>query len=115
MKILLIVNNSPWGGTLGLTALRFARAVVSEGMLLTAVFFREDGVYHALTSRSTDRGTPETVNAWLEISRSSGARLLLCSASSQRRLEVAPAGEFREAGLAEMMELMAASDRLVTF
>jgi len=115
MKILLIVNNSPWGSTLGLTALRFSRAMISEGMLLSAVFFREDGVYHALQGRVTDAGTPPTSEAWQEVGRSSGARLLLCSSSSQRRLEIAPGGEFREAGLAEMMELMAASDRVVTF
>jgi len=115
MKILLIVNNSPWGSTLGLTALRFARAAIAEGISLSAVFFREDGVYHALTGRAVDSGTPETSKAWLEIGQLCPAGLLLCSSSSQRRLEDPPGAGFREAGLVEMMELMAASDRVVAF
>lgn len=115
MKILLIVNNSPWGSTLGLTALRFARAAIAEGISLSAVFFREDGVYHALTGRAADAGTPEISEAWREIGQRCPAGLLLCSSSSLRRLEDAPGAGFREAGLVEMMELMAASDRVVTF
>lgn len=115
MKILLIVNYSPWGSTLGITALRFARAAIAEDMHVSAVFFREDGVFHALSARSTDAGTPATIEAWTEFRKNTGARLLVCSSSSQRRLEVAPADPFREAGLAELMELMAASDRVVTF
>jgi sulfur relay protein TusD/DsrE len=115
MKILLIVNNSPWGSTLGLTALRFARAAITEGMSLSAVFFREDGVYHALSGRATDAGTPELSNAWCALAQQSSAELLLCSASSQRRLAEAPGSGFREAGLAEMLELMTVSDRVVTF
>jgi sulfur relay (sulfurtransferase) complex TusBCD TusD component (DsrE family) len=83
-------------------------------MGLSAVFFREEGVYHALAGRSTDAGTPENVKGWTEISKQSQAPLLLCSSSSQRRLESAPAKPFREAGLAELMELMASSDRVVT-
>lgn len=115
MKILLVVNSSPWGSTLAVTALRFARAAVAEGMTVAAVFFREDGVFHGSGSRATDAGTPALFEAWPEFAQSSGAELLLCRSSGQRNLAQSPSGPFREAGLAEMIELMAASDRVVTW
>lgn len=115
MKILLVVNSSPWGSTLAVTALRFARAAVAEGMTVTTVFFREDGVFHALGSRATDAGTPALSEAWPEFARIHGADLLVCRSSGQRNLAQSPSGSFREAGLAEMMERMAASDRVVTW
>lgn len=115
MKILLVVNSSPWGSTLAVTALRFARAVIAEGMTISAVFFREDGVFHAVGGRATDAGTPALTEAWPEFARSCGAQLLVCRSSGQRNLAQSPFGAFREAGLAEMLELMAASDRVVTW
>jgi len=115
MKILLIVNSSPWGSTLAVTALRFARALQAEAMTVTAVFFREDAVFQSLESRATDAGTPDLAAAWPEFARSSGARLLVCRSSAQRNLPASPSGAFREAGLAELFELMAASDRVVTW
>jgi len=115
VKILVIVNESPWGGSLGVTALRLVRAMVSGGEHVVAVFFREDGVYHALPGRAVDSGTPCLAKAWQSMAGQSGIPLLLCSSSAQRRLEKAPTEGFHEAGLAQVMELMASSDRLVTF
>ena len=115
MKILLVVNSSPWGSTLAVTALRFARAAIAEGMTVAAVFFREDGVFQGSGSRATDAGTPALSEAWPEFAQSSGAELLVCRSSGQRNLAQCPSNSYREAGLAEMMELMAASDRVVTW
>jgi tRNA 2-thiouridine synthesizing protein D len=115
MKILLIVNSSPWGSTLAVTALRFAHALLAEEMSVTAVFFRENGVFQALGGRDTDAGTPDLARAWPEFARASGAELLLCRSSARRNLPESPSGAFREAGLAELFELMAASDRVVTW
>lgn len=115
MKILIIVNESPWGGSLGVTALRLARALIAGGQAITAVFFREDGIYHALPGRAVDSGTPCLAEAWRTLSRQENVPMLLCSSASQRRLDKPPAGGFREAGLAEVMELMAGSDRVMTF
>ncbi len=115
MKILLVVNSSPWGSSLGVTALRFARAAIAEGMTISAVFFREEGVFHARRSRATDAGTPALTDAWLELARLCDTRLLVCSTSGQRNLAEAPTEPFREAGLAELMELVSASDRVVSW
>jgi len=115
LKILLIVNQSPWGSSLSATALRVARAMTADGMHLAAVFFREEGGYQALSGRVTDSGTPDMKESWLELSRQEDIALLLCSSASQRRLDAPPAGGFREAGLAEVLEIMSSCDRVVTF
>lgn len=115
MKILVIVNESPWGSSLGVTALRLVRAMLAGGQQLAAVYFREDGVYHAQAGRAADSGTPCLATAWQSLTETGEVPLLLCSSASQRRFEKTPTGAFREAGLAEMMELMASSDRVVTF
>ena len=87
MKILVIVNESPWGGSLGVTALRLACALTEAGEELSAVFFREDGVYHALPGRAADSGTPCLAGAWLTLAQEHAVPLLLCSSDAQRRLE----------------------------
>jgi tRNA 2-thiouridine synthesizing protein D len=115
VKILVIVNVSPWSGSLAVTGLRLTRAMLSNGHEIGAVYFRDEGVYQAMGGRATDSGTPVLRDAWADLSRERGIPLLLCSAASQRRLERPPGGRFREAGLAEILELMRSCDRVVSF
>jgi sulfur relay (sulfurtransferase) complex TusBCD TusD component (DsrE family) len=129
VKVLVIVNTSPWGGSLGVTALRLVRAMsraglrdgdgvrdgVRDGLRVAAVYFREEGVYQAVPGRVADAGTPVLRDAWLELMREAGVPLLLCSSAAQRRLGVCPEGGFREAGRAEVLELMQGCDRVVAF
>lgn len=119
VKVLVIVNSSPWGGSLGVTGLRLVRAMLTGGsaggLRIAAVYFREEGVYQAQPGRITDSGTPALHDAWLELAGRHGVPLLLCSSAAQRRLEAGPHDGFREAGLAEVLELMHSCDRVVTF
>ena len=114
MKILVIVNESPWGASLAVTALRLTRAMFDQGLGVAAIYFRNEGVYQALAGRTNDSGTPCLHDAWLGLSREHGVPLLLCSSAAQRRLG-APATGFREAGLPEVLELMHSCDRVVSF
>jgi tRNA 2-thiouridine synthesizing protein D len=114
VKILIIVNESPWGSSLGVTALRLARAMLAGKAQITAVFFRGDGVYHTQPGRITDGQTPALNEEWQSLG-TAGIPLLVCSSAAQRRMPEAPAGTYREAGLVELMEIMASSDRVVTF
>jgi len=119
VKILLIVNESPWGSTLALTALHFCRAALESGLGVAAVYFRNDGVYNARPGQVTDRGTPDLAAAWSALGAANGLDLLLCSAAAARRLSAedlaaAPA-PFREAGLVEMLSLLQTTDRVVSF
>lgn len=115
MKILAIVEHSPWGSSLPVTALRMLRALSGNGQIIDAVYFRGDGVYNALPGRASDAGTPNLAEAWKDFARGSKASLLLCSSASRRRLDCIPSEGFREAGLPEMLERLAACDRVVSF
>lgn len=115
MKFLIIVNESPWGSSLGVTALRLARALLEQKAQISAVFFREEGVYQVQPGRAVDSGTPCLGDEWQLLAKHAGIPLLVCSSAAKRRLYGAPEGVYREAGLVEMMEIMAASDRTVTF
>jgi len=116
VKVLVVVNAAPWGGSLAVTALRLVRALLADGMALDSVHFRGDGVYHALAGRAGDAaGAPDLHSAWRTLAESHGFPLLLCSSASVRRLDCAPPQGFREAGLPELLERMAGCDRVVTF
>lgn len=115
MKLMLMVSASPWGQSRSMLALRLLRATVAAGHEVEAVFFREDGVYHALSGRQTDRGTVDLSRAYEELAEQGNFPLLLCSASAQRRLPAAavPDAPWREAGLAEFFTREAQADRCV--
>jgi len=119
VKILVIVTESPWGSSLGVTALRFVEAVIEGGDTVPAVFFHEDGVYHAQAGSSTESGVPDLAAEWYGISQRSPVRLLLCPASSSRRLSEDIRGGlhaigFEEAGLVQLLEIADQADRVVT-
>ena len=115
MKFLVIVNDSPWGSGLALAACRFVRAARESGEQVSAVFFREDGIYNALEADAVDAGTTDLASAWTGLASTAGIRMLLCRSSWQRRLASQPSKGFEESGLTEMIELMLQSDRVVTF
>ena len=113
MKILLMVNESPWGSTLSMAALRFARAAVDSGHEVPAVYFRGDGVYNLLRGCNTDDGLVALADDWSLLGDEHGIRLLCCSAAASRRQNVQLQGE--EAGLAQWWELVSQCDQVVTF
>lgn len=114
MKFLLIVNQAPWAGTLSATAVRLAHALQDKHNKIAAVYFREEGVYHAVKGESTDGGSSDPHQAWIEFAQRSQAPLLVCSADAQRRFRQFDEG-YELAGLPRVLELMAKADRILTF
>jgi sulfur relay protein TusD/DsrE len=115
VKCLIVVNESPCGSGLALSAWRFARAASRHGLKVEAVFFREDGAYNALGGEVADAGTPILAEAWRVYAKESGARLLLCRTSAERRMQGPIAHPFEVSGLTAMFGLMLECDRVVTF
>lgn len=115
MKILLIVNDSPWGSSLAVTALRLLRSMLDSGVEADAVYFRGEGVYNALPGRVADHGTPNLCPSWQAISSRHDVPLLLCQSASRRRFDCDPGEGFRTAGLAEIIERMTRCDRVLSF
>lgn len=115
MKLFVIINESPWGRSLSSAALRFVRAARDQGHSVPAVYFRDDGVYHALRGRMADSGHEHPADAWA-VAAGSDTELLLCSSAVARRFDGSlDTGPFREAGLARMWALALECDRVVTF
>lgn len=123
-----MINSSPWGSSRSAVALRVLRALLESGATVVAVYFRGDGVYHALPGRQTDAGADKLHEAYESLALAHGFELLLCSAAGARRLgpefaaampvadeEAADTAPWREAGLARWAELLDDSDRLVSF
>ena len=115
MKVLVVIEASPWGGSRAVTALRLVRALLADGMTVDSIHFRGDGVYHALPGRAADPGTPDLHAAWRELAAAHEFPLLLCSSAAIRRLDSTPLTGFREAGLPELLERAAACARVLTF
>ena len=114
MNFLVIVNESPWGSPLALSAYRFVLAAAESGVRQIGVYFLGDGVYNAIQGETSDAVGPDLASAWAELA-ARGIRLSLCSSSRLRRLGEKPDGPFRDSGLTEMIEAMRDSDRVVTF
>ena len=115
MNVLVVINASPWGGSLAVTALRLVRGLLADGVAIDSVHFRRDGVYHALPGRAAAAGTPDLNAAWRELSGRHGFPLLLCASAAVRRLDSGAPPGFREAGLPELLERMGSCDRVVAF
>jgi sulfur relay protein TusD/DsrE len=115
VKFLVVVTESPWGSALSLSAWRFVKAAIDSKIQVSAVFFREEGVYNAVPGEAVDAGTPDLAAAWAELAAATGIRLLMCSSSRLRRLGGETAGAFQTSGLTELIELTLDSDRVVTF
>ena len=95
-------------------ALRLARSILRGGHEIDAVFFRGDGVYNALRGRASETSTPNLADDWAALAGDAGIALLLCSSAASRRLDNAPGDGFITAGLADVLERMAACDRVLS-
>jgi sulfur relay (sulfurtransferase) complex TusBCD TusD component (DsrE family) len=81
-------------------------------MGLAAVFFHEDGVYHAQRCEGPD--AESLAAGWRDLAVAASVPLLICQASVQRRLESGAFDEaFEQAGLARMLDLAIEADRVV--
>ncbi len=114
LKIIIVVNASPWGSTLSSTAARIADGLLAEKHQLT-VFFREDGVYNAVPDTDCDSDVRDLADAWKKMGSQHRVSLLVCQSSAARRLTGQLHNPFRSASLVEFSDLLADCDRVVTF
>lgn len=99
-------------------ALRFLRATLDAGHKVSAVYFRGDGVYHAMPGQQADPGAEDLSMAFAALAQSQSIGLLLCSAALTRRFPARQASfesPWEPAGLARWVELLGESDRVVNF
>lgn len=128
MKFSLVVYGAPHASQSAATALRFTRALLAQGHELYRVFFYGNGVHNGSALSAPPQDEADTTGGWRALQREHQLDLVVCIAAAQRRgiLSDSEAGRlekpaanladgFELAGLGQLADATANSDRLVTF
>lgn len=121
----LLITASPTSSRSGLSALRFARAVLARGHRLPLVFFLDEGTLTGGQSATTPSDETDLLAGWVALGGNT-ERVLCVSSALRRGLRDADAAAregaiatvhpaFRLGGLGELVEALASCDRVVTF
>lgn len=128
MKFSLAVYSAPHSSQSAASALRFARALLQQGHQLYRVFFYCDGVHNGSAIAAPPQDEADLVGEWQALQRDHQLDLVICIAAAQRRGVLSereaerlekPAANLAEgfelAGLGQLADAVANSDRMVTF
>ena len=128
MNYSILVLSSPLAGQGARNAAAFAHAVIARGHHLHRVFFLDDGTYVGGAFSVFPQDEADRLLPWVELAEQHGIELALCVSSALRRgmLDVAEAERhektsasvhpaFTIAGLGQLVDACAKSDRLITF
>ncbi|WP_091385023.1 sulfurtransferase complex subunit TusD [Microbulbifer marinus] len=128
MKFSLAVYSAPHSAQAAASALRFARALLHEGHELYRVFFYCDGVHIGSSLSTPPQDELDLLAGWQALQQQHQLDLVVCIAAAQRRgvlsdseanrlekpaANLAPG--FELAGLGQLADAVAQSDRLITF
>lgn len=117
-SFVILVHSGHFSAQSSRSALKFAQAVIKQGHQLKAVFFYQDGVYHANTLPQVPSDELETHSGFKQFTTTHNIPLLLCVTAGEKRGVIEQHNiddAFTLAGLAEMAAMVAQSDRLVQF
>jgi tRNA 2-thiouridine synthesizing protein D len=107
MRYTLVISSSNDDLAAARRALGFAEAAHASGHSVVQVFFYADGVATASVS--------DALACWQQLGATTGAELVLCSASAERfAIDEAPDG-FVIAGLGALIESGVQTDRVMNF
>lgn len=128
MQFTLVVYGAPHASQGAATALRFARAVLASGHGIFRVFFYGDGIHNGSALAAPPQDEQDLLAQWQELQQQHTLDLTVCIAAAQRRGVLSeseasrlekPAANLAEgfelAGLGQLAEAAAMSDRVVTF
>ncbi|WP_299592497.1 sulfurtransferase complex subunit TusD [uncultured Microbulbifer sp.] len=128
MQFTLVVYGAPHSSEGAATALRFARALLQSGHAIYRVFFYSDGVHNGSALAAPPQDEQDLLSQWQALERNHKLDLTICIAAAQRRGVLSPseasrlektsgnlADGFELAGLGQLAEASAVSDRVVTF
>ncbi len=124
----ILVLSSPLSGHGARNAASFARALIARGHRLHRVFFLDDGTYVGGALPVFPQDEADRLQPWVELAEPHNVELALCISSALRRgmLDEAEAerhekssasihSAFTIAGLGQLADACANSDRMVTF
>ena len=112
-----MVHSAHYANQSSRSALKLAQAVIERGHSLEAIFFYQDGIYHAGNHIDIPSDELNTQDGFIELNQQYQVPLLLCVTAAEKRgiNENELADAFTVAGLAEMAAITATVDRLVQF
>lgn len=124
----LLVLSSPASGHGARTAAAFAQVAIARGHRIHRVFFLDDGVYNGAGAAVFPQDEAERMQPWIELADQHGVELNLCISSALKRGVIDTAESERHekngatmhpafsiAGLGQLVDASARSDRLMTF
>ncbi|MDP5211028.1 sulfurtransferase complex subunit TusD [Microbulbifer sp. 2205BS26-8] len=128
MKFSLAVYSAPHSSQSASSALRFARVLLTQGHEIYRVFFYCDGVQNGNTLPAPPQDETNLIEQWQDLQRRHHLDLVICIAAAQRRGVLSTreakrlekpaanlANGFELAGLGQLVDAIAYSERLVTF
>lgn len=128
MQFTLVVYGAPHSTEGAATALRFARAALDSGHGIYRVFFYGDGIHNGSVLATPPQDEQDLLSQWQALQQAHQLDLTVCIAAAQRRgllseteanrlerpaANLAPG--FTLAGLGQLAEAAALSDRLISF
>lgn len=117
MKILIIINDAPYGSEKAYNALRIANQLNKDfPETEVAIFLMADGVNCAIPNQNTPNGY-YNIERMLKLSTRSGTKLLLCgSCLDARGLKDVPLTDEAEIStMAALTKQIVESDKILTF
>ena len=124
----LVVLSAPVSGQTSRHAADFARAVLACGHTIHRVFFLDAGTMASATGCVLPQDETDPVRGWIEFARQHTVELVVCVTSALRygMLDATEAeryerpgptidSRFTIAGLGDLVDACASSDRVVTF
>lgn len=124
----ILVTSPPYDSNAGASALSFIKHALRQGHSVDHVFFYQQGIYHANTYIAPPSDEINLPDAWRELHRNTGVRLLVCITAALKRgvTDARHAAEhditgsnlvapFEQAGLGEFFSALHACDHVVQF
>ena len=117
MKVLLIINDAPYGSEKAYNALRIANQLNKENRdVEVRIFLMADGANCAIASQTTPNGY-YNIERMLRLSLNKGAKVKICGSCAEARgLKNLPLIEGAEiSNLSELTNWVVDSDKILTF
>tara|TARA_R110002072_G_scaffold4280_9_gene30289 strand:+ start:27396 stop:27788 length:393 start_codon:yes stop_codon:yes gene_type:complete len=128
MSISILVLGAPFDTQACYTAYRYTKAALEIGKQIDRVFFYQSAIHTASALSCTPRDEFDLYTAWQELKQAYGLDLAVCIAAAARRglIDASEAkrhnkasynisNAFELSGLGQLIEAIAATDKLITF
>lgn len=117
MRYLLMLHGSAWSQQSVKSATDFAKAAITQGHTIDAIFLYQDGATNALPEIEISSDELNGQTALLDLHRQHGVPLWLCVTAGVKRgvTEHNVHKGFKIAGLAEFAEASTLADKVIQF